>query len=256
MTSERPGTTIQSVERAARLLLEIAAAPDGLSAKELAARFDLTVPTAHNLLRTLAAEGLLEKDDAHRYVLGPLAAVIAYRVAASSRPPAAYRDAMNAVARETGETSYLGTWRAGRVVLVASAPSSHSLQVVASPLGSSDGLHARATGKLMLALARPDVREAAMRGMTLTPITPRSITDPQVFEAELATIRETHVAHDDEEFVTGAHGVSVPIWAGGIAVACLSVHAPVDRYRANAERILEIMQREARRASRPLPGGG
>ncbi|MFJ6453909.1 helix-turn-helix domain-containing protein [Paenarthrobacter sp. NPDC091669] len=43
------GTRIQSVSRAARLLLAVASNDDGLTVEEVASRFDLSTPTSYHL---------------------------------------------------------------------------------------------------------------------------------------------------------------------------------------------------------------
>lgn len=245
-----PKTTLQSVERASRLFLAIAESEYSPTARELAQRFSLTVPTTHNILRTLVAEGMLERDEAGGYRLGAFAALIAYRVSTTPQLPAEYVSAMHEVARETGETVYLGTWRSGRVVLVDSVASTYPLQVVASPVGHFGDEHARATGKLMLALARADLRERVLEGLTMRAITPYTNTDKAALRAELEVIKETHIAHDDQEYVQGAHGIAVPIWVGSVASACISLHAPIDRWNERSADLIAVVERAAGAVSR------
>ena len=63
--------TIQSVDRAARILKALAAGPRRLGVSELADRLELTRPTVHGLLQTLLAHGFVEQDrDSDKYQLG------------------------------------------------------------------------------------------------------------------------------------------------------------------------------------------
>lgn len=63
---------VQSVTRAADILEHISRAEAGLSLTELSRATGLKAPTAHNLARSLAERGLLEKCGAPpRYCLGP-----------------------------------------------------------------------------------------------------------------------------------------------------------------------------------------
>ena len=63
--------TIQSVDRAARILKALAAGPRRLGVSELADRLDMTRPTVHGLLQTLQAHGFVEQDrDSDKYQLG------------------------------------------------------------------------------------------------------------------------------------------------------------------------------------------
>ncbi|WP_328633064.1 helix-turn-helix domain-containing protein [Streptomyces sp. NBC_00356] len=64
------GTRLQSVERALRILTEVARHPQGLTAKRLARFLDVPLATTYHLLRTLAHEGWLEHTEGH-YRVGP-----------------------------------------------------------------------------------------------------------------------------------------------------------------------------------------
>ncbi|MDX9979109.1 MAG: helix-turn-helix domain-containing protein [Lentisphaeria bacterium] len=69
---------IQSVERALHLLTLLAAAREPLGVREVARRSGLTVPTAQNLLKTLAASGFLHFDRRERnYRVGFAALLLA-----------------------------------------------------------------------------------------------------------------------------------------------------------------------------------
>src|SRR5207302_7837860 len=69
-TTGRRGT-IQSVDRAARILKVLASGPRRLGVSEIADRLDLTRPTVHGLLQTLQAHGFVEQDrDSDKYQLG------------------------------------------------------------------------------------------------------------------------------------------------------------------------------------------
>src|SRR5437763_9502503 len=66
------GLMVQSVQRAVRILQHLAAAGPGLGVTDLAERIGIAKPTAHALLRTLEAEGLVIHDrQSGKYALGP-----------------------------------------------------------------------------------------------------------------------------------------------------------------------------------------
>ena len=69
---------IQSVERALHLLTLIATEREPLGVRDVARRSGLTVPTAQNLLKTLAASGFLHFDERERkYRVGVAALLLA-----------------------------------------------------------------------------------------------------------------------------------------------------------------------------------
>src|SRR3954447_11066285 len=68
--SRRRGS-IQSVDRAARILRTLASGPRRLDVTELATRLELAPPTVHGLLQTLQDHGFVEQDrDSGKYQLG------------------------------------------------------------------------------------------------------------------------------------------------------------------------------------------
>lgn len=75
---------VQSVLRAADVLEAVAASDGGLSLTELSSRVGLNTTTVHNLARTLAARGYLEKASRPaRYRIGPAAFELVSRREAS-----------------------------------------------------------------------------------------------------------------------------------------------------------------------------
>ncbi|MFI5427061.1 helix-turn-helix domain-containing protein [Aeromicrobium sp. UC242_57] len=73
----RASTEVRSVARASRLLIAVASGETDGSGKALAEALGLAVPTAHHILSTLVAEGLLAKSESSRYYVGPRAAIVA-----------------------------------------------------------------------------------------------------------------------------------------------------------------------------------
>jgi IclR family acetate operon transcriptional repressor len=227
-------TTIQSVERAARILLFVADSP-GVQATEIAARFELSMPTAHHLLSTLVQEGLLRKDSARRYGLGSGCERIGEGVARQLRPPAELRAALGDLARRTGESCYLTAWRGDRIRVIAVVEGEHAVRVAGLEVGYSDDIHARVGARVMLAHADADLRDWALSGYEYTPLTPNTVTSRAELDAELDRIRTTGVAHDREELRLGVRSISAPVWLDGRVRAALSLTAPAERFRAHEE---------------------
>jgi DNA-binding IclR family transcriptional regulator len=99
--------------------------------------------------------------------------------------------------------------------------------------------HARATGKLLLAFARPEVRAAYLAAHPPERLTEHTITDG--LEAELAAIRERGYSEDREEFVEGVSCASAPLLADGVVVAAFTVSAPSQRYDRHRTELIEAV---------------
>jgi DNA-binding IclR family transcriptional regulator len=68
MTSE---ALVQSLLRGMDILDRIARSQDGMRLKDVSDALQLKTPTAHNLLKTLAARGFVERNGGQHYRLGP-----------------------------------------------------------------------------------------------------------------------------------------------------------------------------------------
>lgn len=107
----------QVVSRVARILRELSAAPVGLRTSELATAAVLTRPTAYRLLRSLAAEGYVDFDDARaRWILGPELFVMGAVAAARYDVTEAATPFVQRLAKATGESAFLSIRRGDETV--------------------------------------------------------------------------------------------------------------------------------------------
>lgn len=234
-------TTIQSVERAARILLLVADRPR-VQATEIAEYLQLSAPTAHHLLSTLVQEGLLQKDSNRCYDLGDESERIANSVSRQLRPPAQLRVALAELARRTGESCYLTMWRGDRIRVVAVVEGEHAVRVSGLEVGYSDDIHARVGARVMLAYADPDLRDWALTGYEYRSLTPATVGTRGQLDTELEYIRSSGIAYDREELRVGVHSVSAPVWLGGRVRAALSLTAPAERFRLNEDAYVRALR--------------
>ena len=97
----------QAVARAAALLREIAAQPQGSSLADLALRLALERPTAYRILQRLVLEGLVLQDPTSKaYTLGPLLYELGLAAKAPPYFQALAREALSEVARSSGDTVF------------------------------------------------------------------------------------------------------------------------------------------------------
>jgi IclR family transcriptional regulator, acetate operon repressor len=241
--------SIQSVARAARILVAIAHEGDGLTASDVAARFDLALPTAYHLLTTLAEEGIVTKAEGKRYVLGPAADDIANSPALRPRIAPAARAALRRLADETRETAFLSGWHRGRIRILATVEGAQAVRVAGLQVGLTGSVHARASAKVLLAGAEPALRAEVLDGHDFVAYTPRTIVDRAAFDAELERVRTDGLGHDREEYREGVHAVSAPIRQDGQVVAALTVSAPAERYARTETEIVRALREAASAAS-------
>jgi IclR family acetate operon transcriptional repressor len=255
-------TRIQSVARAAQMLLWIAGQPHGATAKEVALAQGLNLPTTYHLLNTLVDEGLLAKDVHRRYILGRSNAILAQAYLRGKTVSERLLSALRELARRTQETAYLADWGEYDIRVLASVEGSHMVRVAEVGGGPYQHGHARANGKVLLAYTQPEVRQAYLRVHPLVPVTENTICDPDRFEQELEAIRKRGYAFDNEEFALGVSCVAAPLLNHGQVVAALGLSVPSERFTKRRAELtaalletVQSLQADETAVERPAPAG-
>jgi IclR family transcriptional regulator, acetate operon repressor len=234
---ERSGG-VQAVERALDILEALAENGNELGVSELGRAVDLPYATIHRLTATLVARGYVRQDPRSRkYVLGARLVELgtsAGRVLGNSSRPFLER-----LVDLTGETANLSLLEDGYVVYVAQASSRRMVRMF-TEVGNRVMPHRTAAGKVLLAQQPRAAAERVLARNGLPPATPNTITDADVFLAELDQVREQGYAFDLEEQEEGVCCVAVPLLPANGLVAAMSVSGPASRM--NEERRPEIVR--------------
>lgn len=109
----------QVVGRVAALLRLVGRKPEGMSLPGLVRESGLTRPTAYRLLTSLAAEGLVEHEEATgKWVLGPEVFLLGSVAAARFPMEDIARPSLRRLAAETGESAFFSIRRGNEAVCV------------------------------------------------------------------------------------------------------------------------------------------
>lgn len=248
------GGGVQSVERSLDLLDALFASGNETSLTELAGATGLPYATIHRLLKTMVDRGYVRQAASRRYSLG--LALIRLGEHAGRALGLAAQPFLRQLVDLSGETANLAMLEGDRVVYVAQVPSPHSMRMFAE-VGRSVMPHCTAVGKVLLA-SRPtrDV-EAVLARVGLPPRTERTITDPEMFRAEIERVRAEGFASDDGEEEDGARCVAVPVVAGSSCLAAMSISGPEGRFAGRSTAgLLPAMQQIAERFATTLGPDG
>ena len=226
----RPATRqVASVQRAIAILDELAAARTELGTNEISRRTGINVSTISRILATLAGGGLVDHvSSTGRYRIGAgivrLAGAVELDIRSLARPH------LEDLATHLGETATLSVPREHEAFTLDFAQSPLSVRSVAE-VGRTSVAHATAVGKVFLAHGG-----TATRG-PLKAFTERTIVDPAVLDAELATIRNKGWAQAVGEREEDLNAVAVPVLArDGKLAAILGVQGPAIRFSSRAMR--------------------
>lgn len=240
-----PKPRVQSALRAISILLAVSESYNGLKVKDITDKLGLSRQVTYHLIHTLHATGIIRKNESNRYVLGLAAVAVAEGFHRQLAPPEHLARRVRAVVAATQETAYAGGWVDGEIVVLATAQGQSPVGAAQIPQGYSGHAHARAAGKLLLALADSALSETYIDNHPRVARTANTITDREELLREFQRIRERGYSFDKEEFHEGICCLAVPVEAlGGRFVLGISV--PSGRFEPNLPHYLEVLTSAAR----------
>ena len=141
----------------------------------------------------------------------------------------------------TGETAYVVGWIEDEIVVLGTARGSGIIQAAEVPRGTAGDAHARASGKLLLAMASDEDVERYLKDHSFRKRTPNTITTRAAFSQELNRIRDDWFAVEREEYELGLSCLAVPI--GSVpSMMALGISCPRDRLEQNFDTYLSKLK--------------
>ena len=233
--------TIQVLERTNDLLNILARYNQPLSLKFLAEQSKLNISTTHRILNDLVLARIVHRPSSGHYQLGMRLLELGNLVKARLNVRSIALPIMRRLQQKIGQTINLSIRQNDEIVYIERAYSERSGMQVVRAIGGRAPLHLTSVGKLFLAHDDPQrVRSYASR-TGLAGHTRNSITDLSTLERELARVRQTEMARDNEELELGVRCMAAAIHDDqGRLIAGLSISAPADRLEETwAERLRE-----------------
>ncbi len=251
-TQPYPGT--QSVLRAVSLLKAFDDERREWGLADLAQEVGLNKTTTFRLLTALESEGMVARRPyAETYILGPEIVVLGGCALRSNDLRALARPELARMAATSGETATLEIISGDDSVLIIDEVIGNHLVGSSQSLGTRWPMFATSTGIAMLAHL-PEERVAAVLQRPLSPLTPKTITDPADLRQELARTRQRGYSFVEEWLEEGLIVVGAPLFNhDGQVVAAISLGAPAIRF--TADRVPEwgeLVQQTAQRISLKL----
>jgi DNA-binding IclR family transcriptional regulator len=201
---------VPAVDRAARLLEALESGGRPMTISELARQLGINKGTMRDLLETLRAHGLLERDEARKeYRLGPRLARLGMAALGQMDLASMARPFLLDLASEINSTVLLVVPHGDRATIVDKVDGGRVAVEVSATIGRRIRLAAGACGKVFLSVAS-DADRARFLADLMHP-TPRTITDPALYLAELEEVRRLGYATDDEEYLAGVRAVASPV---------------------------------------------
>jgi len=234
-----------SVTRVMEIIEAVALATQPMSAADLS--FQLAIPKAslHRLLQQLESDGYLQTNMRGKVVSGKRMYKVALGVIYSSRYQIQRQAILQRLSRELDETCGIAIPDGTQMTYYDRVESSWPLQINLKT-GSHVPLWCTSSGKLYLSFLPKNMRNRIIKNLPLDQYARATITDATTLEESLTNLRASEMGIDNEEFMDGMVGCSVPIVnAEGHFIASLYTHAPVIRKSLAQLIALEPLLRKA-----------
>jgi DNA-binding IclR family transcriptional regulator len=221
---------VQSVQRAVRILRELATAGPRLGVSQIAERIGVSKPTVHALLRTLESEGLVRQEkETSKYFLGSALLRLGNCYLETQELRSRALPWANMLAERTGEAVWVAVLDDERHVLVVHHAFRRGSGVQILELGASIPWNTSALGKAMVAFLPQQEQAARLKGELAT-LTGQSVVDPVVLSGQLEEVRQLGYAREDQESALGEAGIASPVFERyGHVAGAIGVVGPVER---------------------------
>ncbi|MBR1496361.1 MAG: IclR family transcriptional regulator [Oscillospiraceae bacterium] len=201
---------ILSVSKAVQVMELLETAGGGLSLKELSERLGWAKSTAHGIVSTLAASGLVEQRQSDgRYILGLRLFELGCAAGAVWGVGTEGRLRLRALAKQAGETAFLAGWGMTDIVILDAAEIRDGIEL--SPPGTRMPLYCSAPGKVMLAALPPGEYRQMLRQLSLVRFTARTVASFEALDRDCDAVRRNGWCVEQEEMAHGRWTVAAPV---------------------------------------------
>ena len=238
-------------------VLEAVAASGSASAKAVASRLEIPLPTVYRLLNELADSGyLVYLKDSKRFELGPKCFELGLSFQQRLVAPHPIRQITDQLHRALGTAAYFAIYRGSDIILTYCSDCEKHPRLRPLRFGFHEAAHATAFGKILLAAMpepqRTDYLEA--RGMKV--LTPQTMISREALDPHLAEVATRGIAWEHEEFLPRQTCAAVPVRNGtGMQVGAMAISTPSSKMGGRAKDVESTLREHAGLASSYLRGG-
>jgi DNA-binding IclR family transcriptional regulator len=221
--------TVKSVLRAIRIL-ESFNNEEGMTLTQIGKRLGLPKSSVHNILSTLVAERILEKDsDGPRYHLGLKLFELGDKARSNLEVRKRATPFLKILNNQLDETVHLTVLEEGEVLYIECFESTKRLRTY-SVIGVRAPLHCTSVGKAILAFLPKEEIEKIILKKGLQKFTENTIVNTEKLLKELEGIRKRGYAVDNMEHEEHVRCIGAPVFNyEGRVFASISVSGPSQR---------------------------
>lgn len=217
-----------------------------MTATQAAARTGLTRSAARRYLLTLEHLGYLYSDG-KQFGLTPRVLKVGWSYLESAQLPRILLPFLQRATASLNESVYVSVLDNWELVFIAKNGTTR-VMITGFVLGTRVPSYLAAPGIVMLGHEPEQTTKEWLQSLTLTPLTPYTMTDPKQIYAEMEKARQRGYAVLEQQLQTGVRGIALPVRSrSGKVVAAISVSLPMldETQEAALARVLPVLQSTA-----------
>lgn len=233
--------SVQSVDRALKILEILEANPDGLGVTEMSHRLGVSKSTSYRLLMSLYNKGFVKQDEkTELYLLGLRLIQLGQSVSDHLDIREVAAPYLHNLSKSTGETAHLAVLEQNKIVYIDKIESLQTIRMF-SNVGKTAPVHCTGVGKAIFAFQTDEKIKELIHDVGLKKYTDNTIVTEQEMLANIEDIREKGFSIDREEHELGITCAAAPIFNHkNQVVAGISVAGPV--MRISEKKLQQITQ--------------
>jgi IclR family transcriptional regulator, pca regulon regulatory protein len=232
---ERAPHFVQSLARGLSVIRAFDEHNVELTLSDVARATGLTRAAARRFLLTLADLGYV-RTDGRWFSLSARVLELGYAYLSSLSLPEVAEPHLERLVAEVHESSSVSVLDGEDIVYVARVPTAR-IMTVSINVGTRFPAYATSMGRVLLAFQSQEQLDAYLDRVDLLPLSPRTVTSPDILRSELAKVRRQGWALVDQELEAGLRSVAAPIRdRSGKTVAAMNLSAHASRMTIAAAR--------------------
>ena len=200
---------VNSLARGLSIIRTFDAEHQEMTLSEVAERAEMTRAGARRFLLTLETLGYVIKDD-RKFRLSPKILNLGYAFMASLPIAELAQPYLDEVTRETGESSSMAVLDQFDIAYITRSRSRRIL-MIGVHVGTRLPACTTSMGRVLLGALSEAQLNAYLDGVTIEPLTDRTVTDKDILRAEIQRARSQGFYVLDQELEIGVRSIAVPV---------------------------------------------
>ena len=189
-------------------LLSRSGAPLGVS--EISRQLQLNKSTVFHIIHTLADLHVLDKGNDGKFRFGYRLYSLGIAAGEGSALIQTVHPYLEAINRKTTFSAFLGIRSGMTAVIIDKVDTAYDIKI-SSEIGMRIPLLAGAGGKALMAQLSDEEIERILKKNRLKKYTARTCTEKSIYKREIARVRDSGLALDQEEYIEGIVAFAVPL---------------------------------------------